>query len=241
MQSSTSVPDPTKGKVESGEPGVVSQSPGPETQRPATQDLRLVVPVSRLTLANQITIVRILLIPVFVTFAIYYVREGLEWQWLSAVAVFFTAAVTDGIDGYIARKYSQKSRLGTLLDPLADKLLLVSALVLFSIDNGEAFERIPLWFPILIISRDLLLLGGSTLLQFIHGNFVARPRVVGKIATVCQMITIGWVLLRFEPTYLRYPLYAAGIFTFVSAIWYVYDGVRAFSGHQRPTKITRPF
>src|ERR1051326_4308829 len=168
MQSSTSVPDPTKGKAESGELRVESQTPPSDVTRPTTQDARLVIPVSRLSLANKITIVRILLIPVFVTFAIYYVKEHQEWQWLSAVGVFFLAAVTDGIDGYIARKYSQKSRLGTLLDPLADKLLLVSALILFSIDNGEAFERIPLWFPILVISRDLLLLGGSTLLQFMH-------------------------------------------------------------------------
>lgn len=234
MQSSTSVPDPTKPKVE-------SDVPKTENAPPSTHDGRLVVPVSRLTLANKITIVRIMLIPAFVMFAVYYIRERDEWQWLSAIAVFFLAAVTDALDGYIARKYSQKSRLGTLLDPLADKLLLVSALVLFSIDNGDAFHQLPLWFPILVISRDLLLLGGAILLQFMQGNFVARPRVVGKISTVCQMITIGWVLLRIEPSAFRYPLYAAGFFTLVSAIWYVYDGVRAFSGHTRPTKITRPF
>lgn len=241
MQSSTSVPDPTKPKVENEDSRDESRNPGIESSRPSTIELRLTIPVSRLSLANKITIVRILLIPVFVMFAIYYVKEHQEWQWLSAVGVFFTAAVTDALDGYIARKYSQKSRLGTLLDPLADKLLLVSALVLFSIDNGEAFERIPLWFPILVISRDLLLLGGSMLLQFLHGNFVARPRAVGKIATVCQMVTVGWVLLRIEPPSFHYALYAAGLFTFLSVIWYVYDGVRAFSGHVRPTKITRPF
>jgi len=233
MQSSTSASDPTKAKVEGAEPKA--------ELTPPPQAPLLSIPASRLTLANKITIIRILLIPVFVMFAVYYVRELEEWQRWAAIAVFLTAAITDGVDGYVARRFSQKSRLGTLLDPLADKLLLVSALVLLSIDNGEAFERLPLWFPILIISRDLLLLGGAILLQFMHGNFLARPRVVGKIATVCQMVTLGWVLLKIDNPSFHYPLYAAGFFTFLSVIWYTYDGIRAFSGHERPTKITRPF
>src|SRR5512142_2778433 len=143
MQSSTSVPDPAKQKVENGELRVETPTPGADATRSAPLDTRLVVPVSRLTLANKITIVRILLVPVFVMFAVYYIRgfgrEDNEWQRFVATIIFLTAAVTDGLDGYIARRYAQKSRLGTLLDPLADKLLLVSALVLFSIDNGEAF------------------------------------------------------------------------------------------------------
>lgn len=236
MQSSTSASDPTKARVESGE-SRVDPTPAP----PSAQAPLLSIPASRLTLANKLTIVRILLIPVFVMFAIYYVRELQEWQRYVAIALFLTAAITDGVDGYVARRFSQKSRLGTLLDPLADKLLLVSALVLLSIDNGAAFNRLPLWFPVLIISRDLLLLGGSILLQFMHGNFLARPRVVGKIATVLQMITLGWVLLKIDHPSFHYPLYAAGLFSLVSVIWYTYDGVRAFSGHVRPTKITRPF
>ncbi len=245
MQSSTSVPDPAKQKVEPGDLRVAGPTRGDDAARNVALDSRLVVPVSRLTLANKITIVRILLVPVFVMFAVYYIRgfgrEQNEWQRFVAVNIFLIAAVTDGLDGYIARRYSQKSRLGTLLDPLADKLLLVSALVLFSIDNGEAFDRLPLWFPVLIISRDLLLLGGAILLQVMHGNFVARPRVVGKVATVCQMITLGWVLLKIHHPSFYYPLYASGVFTLASLAWYVYDGVRAFSGHERPTKITRPF
>src|ERR1051325_3382801 len=202
MQPSTSASDPTKPKVESGEPtskpfpsGGVESNPTPTPP----VEVRLTVPVSRLTLANKITIIRILFIPVFVMFAVYYIRELKEWQRYMAIAIFLTAAITDGVDGYIARRYSQKSRLGTLLDPLADKLLLVSALVLLSVANGAAFDRLPLWFPVLIISRDLLLLGGSILLQFMHGNFLARPRVVGKIATVCQMVTLGWVLCKIGP------------------------------------------
>jgi CDP-diacylglycerol--glycerol-3-phosphate 3-phosphatidyltransferase len=234
MQSSTSASDSTPPKVEGAESR-------PEVTQPPAPGPVLSIPVSRLTLANKITIIRILLIPVFVMFAVYYVRDLQEWQRWAAIAVFLTAAITDGVDGYVARRFSQKSRLGTLLDPLADKLLLVSALVLLSIDNGEAFDRLPLWFPVLIISRDLFLLGGAIVLQFMHGNFVGCPRVVGKIATVCQMITLGWVLLKIGHPSFHYPLYAAGLFTFLSVIWYTYDGIRALSGHVRPTKITRPF
>src|ERR1051325_3829183 len=241
MQSSTSASDPSKQNAGGGESKTESPNLDFDPSRLAPLDSRIVVPASRLTLANKITIIRILLIPVFVMFAVYYVRELKEWQRFAAISVFLLAAVTDGLDGYIARRYSQKSKLGTLLDPLADKLLLVSALVLLSIDNGEAFDRLPLWFPVLIISRDLLLLGGSILLQFMYGNFVARPRAVGKAATVCQMITLGWLLLKIGPPSFHYPLYAAGFFTLASVVWYVYDGVRAFSGHPRPTKITRPF
>ena len=241
MQSTTSASDPSKQRIEGDESKIESQNPGSDGARLSALDSRLAVPVSRLTLANKITICRILLIPVFVMFAVYYIRDLKEWQRFVAISVFLLAAVSDGVDGYIARRYSQKSKLGTLLDPLADKLLLVSALVLLSIDNGEAFDRLPLWFPVLIISRDLLLLGGSILLQFMHGNFVARPRVAGKVATVCQMITLGWILLKIGPPSFHYPLYAAGFFTLASVVWYVYDGVRAFSGHPRPTKITRPF
>lgn len=237
MQSSTSASDP-ENRAPAQPASDAAQQPAPPAN---PSDGPLVAPVSRLTLANKITIIRILLIPVFVMFAIYYVRELKEWQRYAAIGVFLLAAVTDGIDGYIARRYSQKSRLGTLLDPLADKLLLVSALVLLSIDNGEAFEQLPLWFPVLIISRDLLLLSGAIILQFMHGNFVARPRVVGKLATVFQMITLGWVLLKIPSPSFRYPLYAAGFFTLLSVLWYVYDGAKALSGQPRPTKITRPF
>lgn len=237
-----SEPDKTQAAV----PGSETQPPAPAPVATPPAQGPIIVPVSRLTLANKITILRILCIPVFVMFAIYYVNgfqrgEGNEWYRLGAILFFALAAVTDALDGYIARKYSQKSRLGTILDPLADKLLLVSALVLFSIDNGEAFNQLPLWLPILVISRDLLLLGGSVLLQFMHGNFVARPRIVGKLATVFLMITLGWVLLKIESPSFQYPLHAAGLFTLLSVIWYVFDFMKGLSGHARPTKITRPF
>ncbi len=193
-----------------------------------------------MTLANKITIFRILLIPLFVWLMLDYIRDynrgGIkEWERGVACAIFATAAVFDAVDGYIARRYHQKTELGTFLDPLADKALLVSALVLLSVrfKLGTPFDQLPLWFPVLVISRDLILLGGTVLIHMLTGRVTARPRLVGKCATFFQMLTLGWVMLRFEPPTHDWPLYAAAFFTFVSGAWYIYDGVKQLNLHEQ--------
>ena len=113
-----------------------------------------------MTTANKITIARIMMIPVFVMMAIYYGRsvqrgEPLEWQRWTAIAIFIVAAASDGIDGYIARRFNQKSQLGMVLDPLADKGLLLSGIITLSISNwsdlGPRYGQFPTWFPVLVI------------------------------------------------------------------------------------------
>src|SRR3954447_15670519 len=108
------------------------------------------------TTANKITVVRILMIPVFVTLAIYYgesIKRGapLEWQRFAAIAVFLLAAVSDGLDGYVARRYNQRSSLGVILDPIADKGLLLSGIITLSLTNWNQLEpesgKFPAWFP----------------------------------------------------------------------------------------------
>jgi CDP-diacylglycerol--glycerol-3-phosphate 3-phosphatidyltransferase len=184
-----------------------------------------------MTLANKITIIRILLIPVFVWLVLDYVgdyrqvREAAIQHTLACV-IFALAAVSDAVDGYIARRYNQKSELGTFLDPLADKALLISALILLSRDTGGAFHQLPRWFPVLVISRDVLLLGGALLIHLLAGKVAPRPRIVGKLATFFQMMTLGWTLLRLPLGGFHFWLYAAGAFTFVSGVWYVLDGVK---------------
>ena len=93
-----------------------------------------------MTTANKVTILRILLIPFFVVQVLYYVKNGNELHRLLAILSFAVAAICDGVDGYIARRYNQRSELGAILDPLADKLLLVSGIVLLSFDHGPYFE-----------------------------------------------------------------------------------------------------
>src|SRR5438105_101089 len=106
-----------------------------------------------MTLANIITLIRIALIPCFVLAIMYYaegVKNGTpqEWHRLLGVAFFTIAAATDAVDGYIARRLNQKTRLGSILDPIADKSLLLVSLLLLSFNRGGAFDQIPLWFPI---------------------------------------------------------------------------------------------
>lgn len=195
-----------------------------------------------MTTANKITVIRILLIPVFVTLAIYYgesIQEGKPQDWMrfTAVAVFLLAAVSDGLDGYVARRYNQRSSLGMILDPIADKGLLLSGIITLSISNWSQVDpnygRFPAWFPVLVITRDIVILVGSAVLHILNGTVRVRPSWTGKVATVLQMAAIAWVMLQIHLLPLLWVVIAAGLFTLVSGMIYVRDGVRQLSaeGH----------
>jgi CDP-diacylglycerol--glycerol-3-phosphate 3-phosphatidyltransferase len=188
-----------------------------------------------MTTANKITVVRILMIPVFVTLAIYYGEsiqrgEPLEWQRFAAIAVFLIAAVSDGLDGYVARRYNQRSSLGVILDPIADKGLLLSGIITLSISNWSQsdpeYGRFPAWFPVLVITRDVVILVGAAVLHLLNGKVQVRPSWTGKVATVCQMCAIAWVMLQLHFLPLPFVVIVAGLFTAISGIIYVMDGVR---------------
>src|SRR3974377_1120453 len=137
---------------------------------------RKIGPRNGMTTANKITIARILLIPFFVVEVLYYVRTGNEVHRIMALLSFAIAAIFDGVDGYIARRYNQRSELGAILDPLADKLLLVSGIVLLSFDHPN-LESIPLWLTVTILGRDVLLLIGLGVIYIMVGKVVVRPRI----------------------------------------------------------------
>lgn len=191
-----------------------------------------------MTTANKITVIRILLVPMFVLQVLYYVRSGQEWHRLVAILAFAVAAISDGVDGYIARHYNQRSELGAVLDPLADKLLLVAGIVLLSLNNGAALPRIPLWLTVTILSRDLLLLIGLGLLHYLNCQVAVRPVFVGKIATVLQMICVIWGLLKWPGNWLFYWSLAAAVFTGVSGLIYIWLGIRRLSAS--PTSQASP-
>src|SRR5208282_4916324 len=151
-----------------------------------------------MTTANKITILRILLIPFFVVEVLYYVETGNEVHRLLAILSFAIAAILDGVDGYIARQYHQISELGKILDPLADKLLLVSGIVALSFNHGNFLGQIPLWLTGTIIGRDFLILIGMVVIQITVGKVFVRPRFTGKIATVLQMSVVIWILLKWD-------------------------------------------
>jgi cardiolipin synthase len=182
-----------------------------------------------MTTANKVTIMRILLVPFFIVQVLYYRDSGDELHRLLALLAFAVAAISDGVDGYIARRYNQRSELGAMLDPLADKLLLVSGAILLSLNSPPYLDRIPLWFVATILSRDAIILLGSAVIYYVCGKVIVRARLVGKIATVLQMITVLWGLLQWEVQgLLAWALLAAG-FTGVSGMFYLLDGVRQLS------------
>jgi len=183
-----------------------------------------------MTTANKITILRILLIPFFVVEVLYYVKAGNELHRLLAIVSFAVAAICDGVDGYIARRYNQRSELGAILDPLADKLLLVSGIVLLSI-TWRYFDTIPLWLTCTIIGRDILILIGLVVIQITIGKVTVKPRILGKIATVLQMAVVLWILLKWNTRWLMVWTLGAAICTGGSGFLYVWDGVRQLSAH----------
>ena len=200
-----------------------------------------------MTTANKITVVRILMIPAFVTMAIYYgesIKRGdpLEWQRFTAISIFILAAVSDGLDGYVARRYNQRSTLGVYLDPIADKGLLLSGIITLSISNWSQsdpeYGSFPVWFPVLVISRDAVILVGTMILYLLNGKVHVKPNWTGKVATVLQMIAIGWVMLQLRFVPLLYVVVVAGVFTLISGIVYVTDGVRQLQaeGHAHPQR-----
>src|SRR5213075_2829803 len=201
-----------------------------------------------MTTANKITVIRILMIPIFVTLAIYYgesIQEGSPQDWMrfTAITVFLLAAVSDGLDGYVARRYNQRSTLGAILDPIADKGLLLSGIITLSISNWSEVDpeygRFPAWFPVLVITRDAVILVGAGILQYFIGNKMRiKPSWTGKVATVCQMCAIAWVMLQLRFLPLWFVVIVAGIFTLISGVIYVVEGVRQLQaeGHAHATR-----
>jgi cardiolipin synthase (CMP-forming) len=162
---------------------------------------------------------------------LYYVKAGHELHRLLAILCFAVASVLDGVDGYIARRYNQRSELGAILDPLADKLLLVSAVVVLSFDHDPYLETIPLWLTGIIIGRDVLMVVGLVVIQITVGKVTVEPRLVGKVATVLQMATVLWALLKWHDQWLSALTLSAAICTGISGLLYVWDGVRQLSAH----------
>jgi CDP-diacylglycerol--glycerol-3-phosphate 3-phosphatidyltransferase len=187
-----------------------------------------------MTSANKITICRILLVPFFIVQLLYYREDGEEWHRFWAIFTFAIVALADALDGYVARRYNQRSELGAILDPLADKTLLISAIVLLTLPpehEHSYFTRIPLWLTGTIIGRDMILLTGIGVIRYMVGNVTVRPRVTGKLATVLQMAAVLWILFKWPSAGLPYFTISAAVFTGISGLLYVLDGVRQLNAH----------
>lgn len=182
-----------------------------------------------MNLANKISIARIISIPLFIS-AIVYSRMDI------ALIIFSLAIISDGLDGFIARTFKQKTRLGTILDPMADKLLLVSAYICFAMaKNIPPYLRLPPYVPIIIISRDVIIVLGSIVVQLMTGDLKIKPSIIGKVTTFFQMITIVSILVKFRYSYIIWDI--AVTLTVISGIDYIMKGSRMFGeNHNGPKK-----
>jgi CDP-diacylglycerol--glycerol-3-phosphate 3-phosphatidyltransferase len=175
-----------------------------------------------MTLANKLTLTRILLIPIFIITLIkpidrFVMTFGSNTYNTVALLIFFFAMFTDVLDGFVARKKKQRSTLGGFLDPLADKLFLFSSFVILAF-----LGKIPAWITAVVVSRDLVIVLGWGIIFIITGESVIVPSIYGKLTTFFQTMTILAVLLEFPYAWIVW--YAAILFTIVSGVDYTIKG-----------------
>jgi cardiolipin synthase len=170
-----------------------------------------------LTVPNIVTFVRILLIPVFVA-ALMYNAHGY------ALVLFVVAGLSDALDGLLARATGQKSRLGAFLDPLADKFLLATSFILFSV-----YGWIPRWVTISVISRDIIITLGWVALYLVHGVTKVSPTLLGKVASASQVLLVAYVLMAINFDTLHKPgpwaMWTVASLAIVSGLHYMYRAV----------------
>ncbi|MBL7070965.1 MAG: CDP-alcohol phosphatidyltransferase family protein [Candidatus Omnitrophica bacterium] len=172
-----------------------------------------------MNLANKFSFIRLLLTPLFVLSMLYYRADNAVLAGLP-IAIFISAIITDAVDGYIARRYGQASRLGAILDPLADKfLIVVSFITLTFVSTVPGHLRIPPWVLIIVLTRDLFILTGASAILMMFGSIEFKPSLIGKFTTFLQMMTILAVLLRFNYSNIIWS--AAALFTVASGIYYL--------------------
>lgn len=173
---------------------------------------------SSISIPNILTVIRILLTPLFV---ILLLRDLFPL----ALLVFALAGLSDGLDGFIARYFNQRTALGAWLDPMADKLLLVSAFVALAV-----LGVIPPWVAVVVIARDVIISLGIAVLTLTEKKYEVRPSIVSKCTTTAQLITV--MISLFDPTRMKLTsmhlpiLWVTAILTILSGLHYVYIGMR---------------
>jgi cardiolipin synthase (CMP-forming) len=186
-----------------------------------------------MTLANQLTVLRILLIPVFVLLLVYDVR-------IAALIVFLLTCISDSLDGYIARTWRQQTTLGTFLDPIADKLLMVSTFATLAL-----LKALPIPLTILLITRDIILSLVVGIVLFTTGRRLPGPTLLGRAAVFSQMLTVvmGLLFYVFEDrlrletlrSFTLLPIFIATALLAVAAgIHYIYQLVRLLHQVEAP-------
>jgi len=186
--------------------------------------------------ANKISTFRILSVPFFIATLVFYSPEK-EYLRFVALGIFILGVISDAVDGYIARKAKQQSQAGLILDPLGDKLLLMSAFICLSFDKFVL--RFPLWVTFIIISRDVLILLGATVIYMVKQHIDIWPTKWGKSTTTFQMLSVIAVLLQWKYALILWWL--AVPFTIISGTDYVMRGFKTLypqeNAHRNHVKI----
>lgn len=189
--------------------------------------------MKNLTAANQLTILRMLLIPAFVILLTYGYRG---W----ALVTFVTAGVTDMLDGLIARSTGQQTELGAWLDPMADKLLLVTMFVVLTLPGIGSANQLPLWFTILVISRDVAIVATVAVFNLAVGPRTFRPSIWGKLATatfiLTGVITLYFNYLEQHSALVTVFIYISLAITIISAAHYLFRVIKLTNSHAKPTE-----
>lgn len=160
-----------------------------------------------LTLANQLTILRIMLVPAFVLLVVY-------GQLGAALVVFTVAGATDALDGFLARHAGQRTAIGAWLDPMADKLLLLTTFVVLTVPSIPLTNHLPLWLTVILISRDVVIVGVVAIVNLALGPRTFRPSMWGKLATATFIVT-SVVVMYFN--YLEQTSSLVDLFVWISA------------------------
>jgi cardiolipin synthase (CMP-forming) len=185
-----------------------------------------------LTLPNFLTLLRIIAVPAFlIVVSNHHYGAGL--------VIFMSAGITDTVDGVLARLTDSKSELGAMMDPLADKLLLMSSFVILT-----WLGVIPIWLLILVISRDIVIMSGYLVLYFVSTPPEMNPTPIGKLNTFNEMFTIGFALLKLArpdipmATVNLVTWYLTGTTITISGVHYVYTGLLWYQRHGSSSAVT---
>jgi len=192
------------------------------------------------TLANLITIIRLVLIPIFGVLAWAYGQSVLSnspneiYRW-GALCVFIFVASGDALDGYVARRMNTHTKLGAILDPLTDKVLMLVALIVLSqVPWGEHGWQLPTWFAAMVVLRDLSIGLGITMIMKLNGRVAIHTHWIGKVSTTAQMITLGWVMLKVVPFSPLYPTLVTAAITLFSAYHYTLESIKQLHSEACP-------
>ncbi|MBF0398816.1 MAG: CDP-diacylglycerol--glycerol-3-phosphate 3-phosphatidyltransferase [Desulfobacterales bacterium] len=172
-----------------------------------------------MSIPNILTIIRILLTPIFVICL-------LKDVFFSGFVIFIFAAITDGLDGFIARYFNQRTVLGAYLDPIADKMLLMSAFITLSV-----LKIIPSWLTVIVLSRDVVIVLGVAIIAIVEIKVEIKPSIISKLTTLFQLVTVSITLCEQEFhissfSYIEFPLFfITGVLTVLSGLHYIYRGM----------------